>query len=70
MRIRVKETVDQRLFQVGAKQFFGEFGAVDLHQSQWTQRRDLLPGNIVHCQHARGRKIIDWLGNHNSPKTA
>ncbi|MNC92138.1 hypothetical protein D3C83_85110 [compost metagenome] len=52
MRIRVEDTVDQDLVQVGAKQLFAQLDAVDLRPFERRHCRDLRPVDVVHREDA------------------
>src|SRR6185503_1211718 len=63
MRIGMEHTVNQNLLQVTAKQFVGEAGPIDLHQTKRTDVGDFLSRNVFHRQHARSAVVHDRLGN-------
>src|SRR2546421_12035283 len=66
MRVGVKETVDQNLFQVRAKQLFRQSQTVDFNQSQRTDVGDFFTRNVFHRQHARCRVVLDRLRDNNA----
>ena len=59
----MKESIDQHLFEISAKDFRGQSCGVHLHHAQRTDFRYLLAGNVIHCEDARGGVIVDWLRN-------
>src|SRR5713226_6113179 len=70
MWVRVKETIDQNLLEISAKQFFGQGRAIQLQQPQWTQTGDFLARNEIHSQDPGGSEVFNRFGNDDVLKLA
>src|SRR5262245_32266801 len=60
MRIGMKETCDQDLFQISAEHFFGQCSAIEFHVCQRSQLGDLCPDYEFHRENARGTVVNNW----------
>src|SRR5207237_8683166 len=61
MRIGVKETIDEDLLEVGAKNFLGQGVAVEFHSGEGTEVGDFFAVYVMHRQNPGGAVIGDRL---------
>src|ERR1044071_6917532 len=58
MRVCVEDAINEDLLEIGMEKIFGQLVAVQIHQRQRTQSRDLLAFDVIHRQHARGAVVF------------